>query len=307
MLDFLRQEGIEDELIARIERFREDYPVAQGDESRIPVPKFKYYGRDVWRLAVTAILAGENLLLVGPKATGKNVLAENLAAVFGRPAWDVSFYLNTDASTLIGTDTFRNGEVSFRKGPVCACAEAGGFGVLDEINMAKNESLAVLHATLDFRRIIDVPGYERIRLAPATRFIATMNYGYAGTRELNEALASRFMVINMPIISGEDLEKLLLQQYPDLKPECAAQLTALFGEIRSKCESSEISTKALDLRGLLATVDLVYNGLTMREALSIAVVNKSFDEFERTLVDDIVSTRIDGRLTRADIFRAQSA
>lgn len=25
-----------------------------------------------------------------------------------------------------------------------------------------------------------------------------MNYGYAGTRELNEALVSRFMVIDMP-------------------------------------------------------------------------------------------------------------
>jgi MoxR-like ATPase len=75
--------------------------------------------------------------------------------------------------------------------------------------MAKNESLAVLHATLDFRRIIDVPGYDRIELAPCTRFIATMNYGYAGTREINEALASRFMVINMPIISVEDLQKLL--------------------------------------------------------------------------------------------------
>ena len=89
----------------------------------------------------------------------------------------------------------------FRQGPIYKCAVRGGFGILDEINMAKNESLAVLHASLDFRRIIDVPGYERIRLSPCTRFIATMNYGYAGTRELNEALASRFMVINMPIIS----------------------------------------------------------------------------------------------------------
>ena len=42
------------------------------------------------------------------------------------------------------------------------------------VGMAKNESLAVLHATLDFRRIIDVPGYDRIELAPCTRFIATM-------------------------------------------------------------------------------------------------------------------------------------
>ena len=304
MLEFLRQEGIDGALLARIEQYRREYPVAESDAIRIPSPKFKYYGKEIWTLAITSILAGENILLVGPKATGKNVLAENLSAVFARPEWDVSFYLNTDASSLIGTDTFRNGEVSFRKGPIYACAEAGGFGVLDEINMAKNESLAVLHATLDYRRIIDVPGYSRIRLAPATRFIATMNYGYAGTRELNEALASRFMVINMPLISGEDLGKLLLQQYPGLKPEYAAQLTALFEEIRRKCESSEISTKALDLRGLLAAVKLVENGLAMREALNVAIINKSFDAFERTLVEDLVSARIDGKLRKEDLFRS---
>ena len=55
-------------------------------------------------------------------------------------------------------------------------AKTGGFAVLDEINMAKSEAMAVLHATLDFRRTIDVPGYDRLSLHPATRFIATMNY-----------------------------------------------------------------------------------------------------------------------------------
>ena len=302
MLDFLRQEGVSEELISRILALRKDFPVSESEQIRIPSPKFRYYGREIWNLAITSILSGENILLVGPKATGKNVLAENLSAVFGRPEWDISFYLNTDASSLIGTDTFRNGEVSFRKGPIYACAEAGGFGILDEINMAKNESLAVLHATLDFRRIIDVPGYSRIRLEPSTRFIATMNYGYAGTRELNEALASRFMVINMPVISGENLEKLLLQQYPALRPEYASQLAALFEEIRRKCESSEISTKALDLRGLLAAVNLVRNGLSMRDALTVGIINKSFDAFERTLIEDIVAARIDGDLTKEDIF-----
>lgn len=302
MLNFLRSEGIGEELISRIESFRKEYPAASEDEARIPNPKYRYYGTEVWRRAITAILSGENILLVGPKATGKNVLAENLSAVFGRPEWDISFYLNADASTLIGTDTFKGGEVSLRKGPIYSCAEAGGFGVLDEINMAKNESLAVLHATLDFRRIIDVPGYSRITLAPSTRFIGTMNYGYAGTRELNEALASRFMVINMPIISTENLAKLLQDQYPSLKEEYTAQLAALFGEIRKKCESSEISTKALDLRGLMASVNLVYNGLSLGSALDIGLVNKSFDEFERTLVSDIIASRINGTLTREDLF-----
>ena len=302
MLQFLHEEGIDEATLARIESFKASYPVSEEQGYRVPKPKFKYYGVEVWRKSLSALLAGENLLLVGPKATGKNVLAENLSAVFARPQWDISFYLNTDASTLIGADTFKNGEVTLRRGPIYQCAVEGGFGVLDEINMAKNESLSVLHATLDFRRIIDVPGYERISLAPCTRFIATMNYGYAGTRELNEALASRFMVINMPVISCENLEKLMLAQFPSLKAEYAHQLSQLFEELRIKCESSEISTKALDLRGLLASISLTKQGLTLDEALELGIINKSFDDFERQLVSDVIAMRVPAGLGENELF-----
>ena len=302
MLDFLRSEGIDESTVRRIMEFRREYSVNDEQAYRVPHPKYRYYGTEVWRKALAALLAGENLLLVGPKATGKNVLAENLAAVFGRPQWDISFYLNTDAASLIGTDTFKNGEVSLRRGPIYQCAVEGGFGVLDEINMAKNESLSVLHATLDFRRIIDVPGYDRIELAPCTRFIATMNYGYAGTREINEALASRFMVINMPIISAENLEKLMLAQFPKLRQEFAKQLAELFQELRKKCDSSEISTKALDLRGLLAAVSLTRQGLALDEALELGIINKSFDDFERQLVSDVIAARIESGLDENRLF-----
>ena len=78
----------------------------------------------------------------------------------------------------------------------------------------------------------------------------------------------------------------------------------LFGEIRSKCENAEISTKALDLRGLLAAISLVAKGLTLKDALELGIVNKSFDDFERQLVDDIISARIDGSADRADLFRS---
>ena len=304
MLDFLRQEGINENIIGRVEAFRRSYPVSPEDEYRVSQPKYRYYGTDIWNKALTALLAGENILLVGPKATGKNVLAENLSAVFRRPEWNVSFYLNTDASSLIGSDTFKDGAVVFRQGPIYKCAVRGGFGILDEINMAKNESLAVLHATLDFRRIIDVPGYDRIELSPCTRFIATMNYGYAGTRELNDALASRFMVINMPIISRENLAKLLKSQFEGLKDDYAQLLAGLFEDIRKKCDSSEISTKPLDLRGLMSSVSLVANGLSMGQALELGIVNKSFDDFERQLVADIINTKISSKLTAADIFES---
>ena len=207
ILDTLRQEGVDPALLTAVQEYRAAHPLEQALRPRIPAPAFTYYGKEVWEQALAAILCGENLLLAGGKATGKNVLAENLAAAFGRPAWDISFHVNMDAASLIGMDTFAGGQVVFRPGPVYRCAQCGGFGVLDEINMAKNEALAVLHAVLDFRRAIDVPGYDRIPLAEETRFIATMNYGYAGTRELNEALTSRFAVVQMPTITQDNLEE----------------------------------------------------------------------------------------------------
>lgn len=302
LMDTLRQEGVSPDLLRAVEEYCAAHPLAEALRPRIPAPAFVYYGREVWEQALAALLCGENLLLAGGKATGKNVLAENLAAAFGRPAWDISFHVNMDAASLIGMDTFEGGQVKFRPGPVYRCAQSGGFGVLDEINMAKNEALAVLHAVLDFRRAIDVPGYDRIPLAEETRFIATMNYGYAGTRELNEALASRFVVIDMPAITTEGLIKLLKREFPSLKGVYAEQFAGLFQDIQKKCDGGELSTKPLDLRGLLAAVRLMRTGLEGNRALDLGLVNKSFDDFERQLVRDVIRTRLPETLRREDVF-----
>ena len=302
MIDFLREEQINPEILEGILEFREKYPVAEEMRARVPKPKYLYYGKEVWEEEAVALLCGKNLLLTGPKATGKNVLSENLAAAFQRPSFDISFHINTDAASLIGTDTFKNGEVAFREGPVYRCAAEGGFGVLDEINMAKNEALAVLHGILDFRHVIDVPGYDRIEMSDAARFIATMNYGYAGTRELNEALASRFVVIAMPEISDDYLNRLLNREFPKLKEKYAGQFTELFFDIQKKCESGEISTKALDLRGLLDAVTLMEHGLEANEALAMGIVNKSFDPVEQDLIRDVIHERIPKKLEREKMF-----
>lgn len=302
LFEELEQEGIDRGLLEAIRAFRAEHPVPQEAQGRLIRPKLLYYGREVWQAAATALLCGENLLLSGPKATGKNVLAENLAAAFGRPVWNVSMYVNIDAASLIGADTLKEGEVVFREGPVCQCARLGGFGVLDEVNMAKNEALAVLHATLDFRRVIDVPGYQRIPLDPAARFIGTMNYGYAGTRELNEALVSRFVVLDMPVISQENLQKLLRQGFPELKTTWVEQFSALFQDLRQKCDSGEISTKALDLRGLLSALHLMEKGISSGQALELGIINKAFDPFERQLVADAVWSRIPRDADRGRLF-----
>ena len=298
----LQDEGVDAGLLEEIRRFRAAHPLTEEAAARVPAPRYLYYGREIWESAAAALLCGQHVLLAGPKATGKNVLAENLASVFARPVWDVSMYVNVDAAALIGADTLKDGQVVFREGPICSCARQGGFGVLDEVNMAKNEALAVLHATLDHRRVIDVPGYQRIELDDATRFIGTMNYGYAGTRELNEALVSRFVVVDMPVISDENLQKLLRRSFPTLKQEWAVQLTRLFRDLRQKCDSGEISTKALDLRGLLSALHLVERGIPSGRALEMGIINKAFEPFERQLVADAVWARLPRDAGRDALF-----
>ena len=221
---------------------------------------------------------------------------------FERPAWDISFHVNMDAAALIGSDTFHDGRVTFRPGPVYCCAQSGGFGILDEINMARNEALAVLHSVLDFRRVIDVPGYDRIEVADDTRFIATMNYNYAGTRELNEALASRFVVIQMPPLAKEDLERLLKDQFPSLVTKYNKQFALLFNELQKKCENGELTEKALDLRGLIDAVSLIKKGIPIRDALDLGITNKIFDSYEKELIRDVIASRFPLKLHNTEVF-----
>ena len=275
----------------RLEQFKERYAVEAAAQGRLHKPPVEFIGDEILELAVSALLQGENILLCGGKATGKNILADNLAWLFGRPVYNVSFHVNTDSSTLIGTDTFVGGEVRLRNGPVAQAAQCGGFCILDEINMAKNDAVAVMHSVLDYRRLIDVPVYECIPMHPATRFIATMNYGYAGTRELNEALVSRFTVIRMPTLQPGQLCRLLRADVPNASEEHIDRCIGLFMDLNEKAVNGEISTHPVDLRGMIAALRLMTDGMRPKDAVAISITNKCFDEYEYQLVQDVVMTR----------------
>ena len=300
--EYLQQQKINPGLIADVKDFREKYGADAQMENRMVVPDMLFYGKDILEMSIAAMLQGDNLQLSGAKATGKNVLCETLAWVFGRPSYDISFHVNTDSASLIGTDTFINDEVQLRKGPIYQCAEFGGFGILDEVNMAKNDAVSVLHAVLDHRRRIDVPGYSKIELHPAARFIGTMNYGYAGTKELNEALVSRFMVVDMPPMEEETIRFLLKTYFQNMKAQALEQFTGLFLDLQTKAYNGEISTKPLDLRGLVSAIKAMRFGLSPLHAIHMGVVNKSFDIFEKEIIEDAALTRIPSTWTKADIF-----
>lgn len=301
MREFLLKQGLPDKLLDEVDAFRAYYKLDDEYVSRVPQPRYSYYGGQVWAKLIAGILAGYNILLSGPKATGKNVLADNLARLFYRPMWNMSMNINSDAASLLGADTFVNNEVVLRKGPVYMAAEAGGFAVFDEINMAKNESLAVIYSALDHRRIIDVPGYDKIRLHEASRFIGTMNYGYIGTKELNEALVSRFLVVDMPTISEDNLKMILSEEF-NLREDYRDLFVKLFMDLQLKSLNAEISSKPIDLRGLFAAIETMAQGLDVKSALDMGLVNRTFDVYEREIVGDVVASLFPRNLDSKDIF-----
>ena len=121
MFEFLQEETISPRLLRELEAFRAENPLPEELRQRIPAPRFHYYGKEIWEQAAAALLCGKNLLLTGGKATGKNVLAENLAMVFGRPSWNVSFHVNVDAFPLATYAPFV-GDIPFTVNPAVVSA-----------------------------------------------------------------------------------------------------------------------------------------------------------------------------------------
>ena len=75
-----------------------------------------------------------------------------------------------------------------------------------------------------------------------------------------------------------------------------------FLELQKKCESAEISSKALDLRGLLDALRLIRRGVSAGTALDMGITNKAFDAYEQSLIRDVIAARIPAKLDRSRLF-----
>ena len=86
------------------------------------------------------------------------------------------------------------------------------------------------------------------------------------------------------------------------KKEAEKQFAGLFLDLQKKADNSEISTKAIDLRGMLAALKLIRGGLKPSLAVAMGITNKNFDLFEREMVEDIVRTRIPESWSASEVF-----
>lgn len=249
---------------------------------------------DILTDTAISVALGKNILLKGPTGSGKTKLSESLAAFFGQPVHSINCSVDLDAEAMLGFKTIveEDGktQIDFIEGPVIQAMKQGHLLYIDEINMAKPETLPILNGVLDYRRQITNPFTgEVVTAQPTFSVIAAVNEGYAGTAPMNEALKNRFIVFDIPYISGEVLLQVLKQHSILQDAVLLERFVSLSRDLTTLVESGRLPEEASSIRALVDACDLALYMPPMR-AVESAIAGKLDDEREKAAVLNAAET-----------------
>lgn len=243
-----------------------------------------------------AVSLKKPILLKGPTGAGKTKLAETVSRNFMQPVQSINCSVDLDAEALLGFKTIvlKDGmnAIEFVEGPVIEAMKKGHILYIDEINMAKAETLPILHSVLDYRRMLTNPFTgEVIQAHPDFSVIAAINEGYIGTTPMNEALKNRFVSFSIPYISGELLENLWKETFPTASKQLITTMLNLAEDLMEQVKQGLLSEEAASIRSLLDATELAQY-MEPKRAITYAIAEKLEDEQEKALVLELASSWI---------------
>ncbi|MET3682938.1 MoxR-like ATPase [Alkalibacillus flavidus] len=253
------------------------------------------YDETILTDALVALAQGKNVLLKGPTGSGKTKLAETLANYMAQPVFSVNCSVDLDAESFLGFKTIKyddNGQqqIDFVPGPLVQAMENGHILYIDEINMAKPETLPLINGALDYRRTVTNPlTNERIVAKEGFNVIAAINEGYIGTTRLNEALKNRFIVFDISYIGGEQLKTLIQSETALNDNTMIDRFIQLSSDLIEVAEQGKIAEDAASIRALIDACDLAAV-IPAKRAIQRAIVDKLEDDREKEAVRNVADT-----------------
>lgn len=248
----------------------------------------------LWGDVLVGIVLQKPILLKGPSGSGKTKLAQTVSNYFNQPMHSINCSVDLDAESLLGFKTIvqKDGEtvIEFVEGPVIQAMKKGHILYIDEINMAKPETLPILHSVLDHRRMLTNPFTGEVIFAHENfTVISAINEGYVGTSPMNEALKNRFVSFSVPYLSGDELREVTKAEYPNTSPELIDTMLNIGNDLKKQVLSGLLADEAASIRSLLDAIGLAEH-IPIKRAARYAIAEKLDDHIERKLVMELVNT-----------------
>ena len=222
-------------------RFPEDaFP--EEYRSLIPALSSELVIQDSVRSICSAVTNGDirAILFHGPAGTGKTISCKLVCQEIGLPIMEVINCTENLDEFVLGKYIPEDDRIVFKESYVTKAVRYGGAVVFEEINFARPQYLAFLNSLLDDNGFVRLDNGEVVRRHPNFRFFATMNLGYFGTKELNQALYNRFnAILELAALSDEAIARMLTARIP----ECADKVDKILGvyhKLKKKIDSEEL-------------------------------------------------------------------
>jgi len=189
-----------------------------------------------------AIARGDilSVLFHGPAGTGKTMSCKLICQAIGLPIMETINCTENLDEFVLGKFIPEEDRIVFKESYVTKAIRDGGAVVFEEINFAKPQYLAFLNSLLDDNGFVRLDNGQVVKRHPNFRFFATMNIGYFGTKELNQALYNRFnAVIEIAALADEAISRMLIARVPECAP-VVDKILSVYHKIKKKIEAEEL-------------------------------------------------------------------
>ncbi|PRB83024.1 AAA family ATPase [Pseudomonas sp. MYb185] len=217
------------------------------------------------------------VMLKGPTGCGKTRFIEYMAWKLNRPLITIPCHDDLAASDLIGRFLIQHNGTVWQDGPLTRAVREGAICYLDEVVEARQDTVVVLHALTDHRRMlpIDKTG-ETLLAAPGFQLVVSYNPGYQRMlKDLKPSTRQRFVAMDLDFPAAEH-EARIVQHESGIDPATANGLVALAGRIRHLRDRGLAEVPSTRL--LIAAGALMVSGIDLREACYAAIVSPLSDE-----------------------------